>query len=130
MAMADIEWVMANYSQPQLLKNRRSILNALAFANVVLLILVVAGRTSITAAVVFSLIFLAVAGVMWWLFASKDSSTIDGTWVDGWNDSDEAEAIRSTYRLLPIPGRRRRIPLPEDQDVLDDSVNTDPPELP
>ena len=81
--MVDIEWVMANYSQPQLLKNRRSILNALAFANVVLLILVVAGRTSITAAVVFSLIFLAVAGVMWWLFASKDSSTIDGTWVDG-----------------------------------------------
>ena len=122
---------MAKYSPAQLAKNRRTILNGLVLANVGLLISVLASLTTILSAVVFSLIFLALAGVMWWLFASKDSSTIDGTWVDGWNDSEEDKALRPLFLgLVQLPSRRRRVPLPEEQDVNDDPLNTDPPELP
>jgi len=74
---------MAKYSKAQLAKNRRTVaglgaggailVGALAGASVISLFggLVVVG---------------AVAGCMWWLFASKGASTIDNSWVDGFSE--------------------------------------------
>ncbi len=75
---------MGKYSKAELDRNRKSVSNVALIG--MFLVLVGFMTSGFSFASLFAgLIGLSVlVGVLWWLFASRRASNIDGTWVDGW----------------------------------------------
>lgn len=99
---------MANYSEAQLSKNRRSIGTTAVVFNALLFIWAALSSLSFAEAIVLSLISLAVAAATWWLFAAERAGTIDESWVDGWNDQGETGHIAPTTLADPLRQYRPR----------------------
>ena len=98
---------MASYSKAELEQNRKSVATVALVGAVLVLIAFVSAGFSIASLLVGSDVLLVLIASLWWLFASKRASNLDGTWVDGWNGRDDW-FVR--YDLPFVSGRTKSEP--------------------
>ena len=79
---------MGKYSRAELDRNRKSVSNVALIGAFLVLVGFVTSGFSFASLFAGTIGLLVLVGLLWWLFASRRASNIDGTWVDGWKWPD------------------------------------------